>query len=121
VGLLTGRILLIRPHRPEWSSLMRTRGMAQQWPVAIPSGACRRQSRANSQQLMASAGALHRRWKSSLRTVTMLARAWWLRVWSGMTCIFANDLLESRGENAPWEDLDVLLNVPGLGVGEAHD
>lgn len=38
-----------------------------------------------------------------------------------MTCIFANDLLQSRGEDAPREDLDILLNVPGLGVGEAHD
>jgi hypothetical protein len=29
VDLLTGCILLSRPRRPEWSSLMRTRGMAQ--------------------------------------------------------------------------------------------
>ena len=56
-----------------------------------------------------------------MRTVIVLADAWWLRVWSGMTCIFANDLLESRVENPPREDLDVLLNVPGLGVREAHD
>lgn len=38
-----------------------------------------------------------------------------------MTCIFADDLLEGRCENPPREDLDILLNVPGLGVGEAHD
>ena len=24
-------------------------------------------------------------------------------------------------ENLPWEDLDILLDIPGLGIGEAHD
>jgi hypothetical protein len=35
--------------------------------------------------------------------------------------ILSYDLLEGRLENLPWKHLDILLDVAGFGVGEAHN
>jgi hypothetical protein len=40
---------------------------------------------------------------------------------AGADAVFANNLLECRLKNLPWEHLDILLNVAGLGVRKAHD
>jgi hypothetical protein len=40
---------------------------------------------------------------------------------AGISTVLANNLLEGRLEDLPGEDLDVLLDVTRLGVGEAHD
>jgi hypothetical protein len=38
-----------------------------------------------------------------------------------MTHVFADNLLERRSDTLPWENLDVLLNVPWFGLRESHD
>lgn len=40
---------------------------------------------------------------------------------AGTNAILSNDLLESRLKNLPGKHLDVLLDIAGFGVGEAHD
>jgi len=40
---------------------------------------------------------------------------------AGVTCIFANDLLQGRCQDPPWEDLHVLLDVARFGVRKPHD
>lgn len=37
------------------------------------------------------------------------------------TYVFANDLLQSARQILPVEDLDVLLDIAGLGIREGHD
>lgn len=50
-----------------------------------------------------------------------LAHHWGRNRRAGIDAVLANNLLEGRFKNFPWEYLDVLLNVAGLGVGKAHD
>lgn len=50
-----------------------------------------------------------------------LAHHWGRNRRAGIDAVLADNLLEGRLKNFPWEYLNILLNVAGFGVGKAHD